>query len=145
MEKGKYALQSIKYVVELFHGGIDRCERFEDFRIVVRILCKLCVGEGHPFWSTHFQHTNNMSAGDEKSIPYLVPTQIQESIYPPITALNLQDQFFYTLGRLLTRKAVDNGNPKEICYLYTYQYGRNWVTSRFLGLYLTTILPFLRK
>jgi hypothetical protein len=30
--------------------------------------------EGHPYWSTHFQHANNMTAvaaTDEKSIPAL--------------------------------------------------------------------------
>jgi len=29
------------------------CEEIEDFRIVRHLLC---VGEGHPCWSTHFQH-----------------------------------------------------------------------------------------
>jgi hypothetical protein len=31
------------------------------------------VGEGHPYWSTHVQHANNMAtlAGDEKFIPDL--------------------------------------------------------------------------
>jgi hypothetical protein len=58
--------------------------------------------EGLSYWPTHFQHANNMAvvAGNEKSIPalktnilwdmvdlipYLVPTQFQESIPPPIS------------------------------------------------------------
>jgi hypothetical protein len=53
--------------------------------------------EGHPFWSTHFQTIWQLSAAEEKSIsafkinilwdmaasiPYLVPTQFQELIFP---------------------------------------------------------------
>jgi hypothetical protein len=42
----------------------------------------LCVAEGHPYWSTHFQQANNMAAvaaGDEKSIPALKFNTVEDS------------------------------------------------------------------
>jgi hypothetical protein len=49
--------------VDLILEDIVPCEEIEDFRIVVSISCVImCMGEGHTYWSTHFQLANNMAA-----------------------------------------------------------------------------------
>jgi hypothetical protein len=49
--------------VELILEAVITCEESEDFRTVC-VICCVCVGEGHPYWSTHFQHVNNVAARD---------------------------------------------------------------------------------
>ncbi len=91
----------------------------------------LSVWEGDPYWSTHFQHANNMAAVGKRwkvdsclknnilwdmayTTPYWVPTQFQESIFPPHNP-------FKNIGSVLGWNNNNNNvlinQPQPLCHI----------------------------